>query len=262
MPEINELISIIKQNAQEILIPLFGKVQARQKADGSLVTQADLSMSKQVGDALSEKWPDIRFLSEEMSQQEQDMLINSKQELWILDPLDGTTNFANGIPFFAVSLGYINSGKLQLGIVYDPIRDECFTTQHEKASQLNARDIPIPSVPESLAETVAVIDFKRLGKDLRTRIIDEIPYTSQRSFGSGALDWCWLALGRGHIYLHGRQNVWDYIVGQAVLSGAHGTCCNLAGEDVFNGQLKPNSAVAAATPALFEQWCSWLQIKT
>lgn len=260
MPALEELIKIVRENAREILLPAFGQVQARTKADGSLVTKADLDMSQRIQEILQEKYPAVEFLSEEMSHEEHLALIKTSKPLWILDPLDGTTNFANGIPFFAVSLALIENAEVKFGIIYDPIRDECFTAEKNQPSRCNGELISRPVVPEKLKDCVATIDFKRLTLDLRTKIVEEIPYTSQRSFGSGALDWCWLAMGRGHIYLHGRQNVWDYIVGQMILQQAHGKCCKLDGAVVFSGEFKASSAVAAATPELFEQWCDWLGV--
>jgi len=258
MVEVSELVEIIKQGGKEILLPAFGKVTAQTKADGSLVTQADLDMNCYVEGRLKAEWPHILFLSEEMSAQDHKALLETKQPLWIFDPLDGTTNFANAIPIFSVSLALVEDGKVSFGIVYDPIRDECFTAEAGKKSQLNGEEILKPSTPSKLQDTVAIIDFKRLSDSLASKIVKKIPYTSQRSFGSGALDWCWLAIGRGHIYLHGRQNVWDYIAGQMILQQAHGKACSLEGESVFNGQFKANSVVAATTTELFEQWRNWI----
>ena len=76
------------------------------------------------------------------------------------------------------------------------------------------------------------IDFKRLDGPLATRLATEIPYASQRSFGSVALDWCWLAAGRCHIYLHGRSHLWDYAAGELILAEAGGYSCTLDGEPV------------------------------
>lgn len=258
MSELIEIVEIIKNGARDIILPAFGKVQASIKADGSLVTQADLDMSQHIKSVLAERWPNIVFLSEEMTPEQHAALMKTSKPLWVLDPLDGTTNFASGIPVFAVSLALIENGTVKFGVVYDPVRDECFTAEKGKPAQLNGTDICKPVVPENFQQSVAVIDFKRLSLALRQKIIAEVPYRSQRNFGSGALDWCWLAIGRGHIYLHGRQNAWDYIAGQMILQQAHGQCCTLEGQAVFDGKLSASSVIAAATPELFEQWRSYL----
>ena len=258
VPAIKELVEIITTSAKNILLPAFGKVSSHAKADGSLVTQADLDMHTQVETSLRQRYPDIRFLSEEMPAEIQQRLMRSNEPLWVLDPLDGTSNFAYGIPIFAVSLALLQDGEVKLGIVYDPVREECFSVRSGEKSQINGQDIPLPVVPDSLDKTMAIIDFKRLPAHLSDRIVNDMPYASQRSFGSGALDWCWLAAGRGHIYLHGRQNVWDYVAGQMILKHAYGDCCTLEGGPVFHGQLNASSVVAATTPALYQDWRSYI----
>jgi myo-inositol-1(or 4)-monophosphatase len=75
-----------------------------------------------------------------------------------------------------------------------------------------------------------------------------------------ALDWCWIAAGRCHVYLHGRQNIWDYAAGNLVLQEAGGHAMTLSGEPVFVSALQPRSAVAALDAALFEEWTRWLGI--
>jgi myo-inositol-1(or 4)-monophosphatase len=75
-----------------------------------------------------------------------------------------------------------------------------------------------------------------------------------------ALDWCWIAAGRCHLYLHGRSNLWDYAAGQLILAEAGGLSCTLDGEPVFVRALTPRSSVAAVDAALFNAWTEWLEI--
>jgi myo-inositol-1(or 4)-monophosphatase len=89
-----------------------------------------------------------------------------------------------------------------------------------------------------------------------------IPYSSQRSFGSVALDWCWLAAGRCHVYLHGGQKLWDYAAGGLILEEAGGRAVTLAGEEIRYGELKSRSVAAALDPVLFREWAGWLGIET
>jgi myo-inositol-1(or 4)-monophosphatase len=105
------------------------------------------------------------------------------------------------------------------------------------------------------------VDFKRLSPALATRLVGELPYASQRSFGSVALDWCWLALGRGHVYLHGRSNIWDYSAGNYIFTMAGGYSCTLDGENIFIDDLQPRSSVAAVDKKLFHEWTEWIGIK-
>lgn len=256
-----ELTEVLVSNAKTVLLPAFGRTQATYKSDGSIVTDADLQMSERIQKSLQNKWPDIGFLSEEMTSMEQKAQINDQaRPFWILDPLDGTTNFAAGIPFFAVSLALYENGAIRLGIIYDPVRDEVFYAEQDAGTQLNGVRLQTKSDKMTLSQCVGIIDLKRLAKPLAKKLSEKPPYASQRSFGSVALDWCWLAIGRGQIYLHGKQKVWDYAAGQLILSEAGGMSCTLESESVFTTLMQPRSAVAASSSELFEQWRLWLDI--
>ena len=154
----------------------------------------------------------------------------------------------------------LQGGEVLLGIIYDPVRDECFTADAATGAQLNAEPLQVKPSGLSLAQTTALIDFKRLDPPLATRLVSEIPYASQRSFGSVALDWCWLATGRCHVYLHGRSKLWDYSAGNYIFHQAGGLSCSLDGDPVFTHALTPRSSVAAVDEALFREWTTWLGV--
>ncbi|MEZ5541802.1 MAG: inositol monophosphatase family protein [Pseudomonadota bacterium] len=254
------LHEIIITAAREELLPRFAAVTRARKADGSVLTEADLALQARVAERLRARWPDTVFLGEEMTPAEQQVVIASQQPVWCLDPLDGTSNFACGIPYFCVSLSLLQGGTVQLGLVYDPLRDECFDADPVHGARLNgvALHVADPGLP--LAQATALVDFKRLALPLRERLIKAAPYASQRSFGSVALDWCWLAAGRGHLYLHGRSSIWDYAAGQFIFTRAGGAACTLQGEPVFTQALTPRSSVAAVSAPLFAAWSDWLGV--
>lgn len=258
--DINILKNIILTTAREKIVPCFSKVERMHKIDGSILTKADLDSQQAIADQLRQLWPKTVFLGEEMTREQQSELLNSKQAIWCLDPLDGTSNFATGIPYFCVSLALIQNGQVRLGIVYDPIRDECFAADQKQGATLNGRPLITTNTGLNLKQTTAIIDFKRLSPELSSRIVNEIPYASQRSFGSVALDWCWLAMGRGHVYLHGRSNIWDYAAGNYIFIKAGGHSCTLDGEAIFVDALTPRSSVAAADLKIFKEWTSWIGV--
>ncbi|MGB5178233.1 MAG: inositol monophosphatase family protein [Gammaproteobacteria bacterium] len=254
------LKDIIIPAAQEELLPRFARVERQHKRDGSILTEADLAVQSRIATQLLQRWPETVFLGEEMTTAEQTDLLASGQPVWCLDPLDGTSNFAAGIPYFCVSLALLQQGEVLLGMVYDPVRDEYFTASREQGARLNDAPLRVEQTGLELGQTTALIDFKRLEKDLATRLVTQIPYASQRSFGSVALDWCWLAAGRCHIYLHGRSNIWDYAAGNIIFHAAGGYSCTLEGDAIFTHALTPRSSVAAVDQALFEAWTQWLGI--
>lgn len=259
--DINKVKSIVIKAAKEELLPRFTKVKRGIKADGTFLTEADLAVQHRIAEELQTNWPAILFLGEEMPAAEQQALLLSDKPLWVLDPLDGTSNYASGIPFYSVSLALIEQGQLSLGIVYDPERDECFYARKGEGAWLNEERLEAIDTGLKLKQSTGLIDFKRLAPELATRLATEIPYASQRSFGSVALDWCWIAIGRSHVYLHGKQNLWDYAAGHLILEEAGGQSCTLEGMTVFNNSLEPRSAVAALDKKLFVNWLDWLQIE-
>lgn len=260
LPDLDTLCTLVRRAAREELLPRFTRVTQQHKADGSILTEADLAIDARLRAALADNWPGIAFLSEEMDTAAQDSLLQSPdQPLWCLDPLDGTSNFAAGIPFFGVSLALLQAGQPQLGVIYDPVRDECFSVRRGHGARLNGAALRTPPIDLELGRCIALIDFKRLTPDLRRRLLESPPYHSQRNFGSCALEWAWLAAGRGHIYLHGGQKLWDFAAGCLLLEEAGGASFTLAGDTVFRPDLPPRSVVASPDPALARQWLDWLR---
>jgi myo-inositol-1(or 4)-monophosphatase len=258
------LCKLLVESARSVLLPRFNRNDQRIKADGSLVTQADLAMQQQIMAQLKHHYPKIPLLGEEMPEVLQSAILNEKiQGFWCLDPLDGTTNYISGMPCFAVSLAYIINGEVEIGIIYDPIRDELFHAIKGAGAWLN-RDRLTLNCPETrLRECIAMIDFKRLTPALAARLVSVPPYRSQRSIGSVALDWCWLAAGRIQLYLHGGAKLWDYAAGTLIFreAGGHFVLGNATTEQpsLARLELQSQTAVAAANQRLLAAWRSWLE---
>lgn len=258
------IAELIKTAAEEELISRFTTIEktleSQQKGDGSVVTEADLAMQKRLEKELLDLCPDTVLLSEEMTVEQQQATLDADQPVWCLDPLDGTSNYAAGIPYYAVSLSLIHQHKVVMGLVYDPVRDECFMANESQPATLNDRPLSMSNSVSELNRSIAIIDFKRLDSQLAARLASEQPFASQRNFGASALDWCWLAAKRGHIYLHGRQNIWDYSAGQYIFEKAGGLSCTFDDEAIFVNRLEGRSVVAAINPQLMADWKQWLGI--
>ncbi len=259
---LNKIIPLLIAASEQELLPRFRHVGHSVKADGSLVTEADLAMQQRIQAELAALWPDYIFLAEEMDQvQQQELLLTTGKGLWCLDPLDGTSNFAMGIPYFAPSLALLENGQVKLGIVYDPLRKECFSAIRGQGAWLNGQPLALRDTDSPDEPMIAIVDFKRLPPALAASLASDPPYKSQRSFGSVALDWCWMAAARSHVYLHGRQNIWDYAAGQLVFAEAGGYSSTLQGEPVFSQTLQARSAVAGVSQVLFESWFKRCQMQ-
>lgn len=259
LPELEKIADLVIHHSRTELLPRFAAVIRSHKLDGSIVTEADIAMQSVIEDDLAELWPEFELLGEEMKESEQQRLWeNQGKGIWVLDPLDGTSNFANGIPFFSVSLALMIDRQAVLGVVFDPIRDECFTTRLGDGAWLNGMPLvaEVPHIP--LPHSIGVVDFKRLPNPLAARLGTDPPYGSQRNFGSSALDWCWLAANRYQVYVHGGQKLWDFAGGGLVLEEAGGKSLTLEGEPVCGAGTQSRSVVAALDNRLFDDWWAWI----
>lgn len=233
----------------------------REKADGSVVTATDLAVQETVRTALAERWPGYAFLGEEMDAAGRSEALAHSAGTWCLDPLDGTSNYAAGLPFYCVSLALLIAGRAELGVVYDPVRRECFSARRGGGAWLNGNRLAGAQRETPLDRAVALVDFKRLDLALTTRLVQAPPYHSQRNLGAVALDWCWLAAGRGDCYLHGGQQLWDYAAGHLVFREAGGAAVTLEGAPLERGgEPGKRSAVAALDPRLLDAWAAWLGV--
>lgn len=260
---LRRLRDIVVLAAREELMPRYAEAQRTIKADGSIVTAADTAMQSRMQADLARVWPQYGFLGEEMSEDEQSRLLHEGAAgLWCLDPLDGTSNYASGIPYFAVSLALLIDGRPELGLVFDPVRGECFMAQRGRGVWLNDAPLTPRAARPALRRCIAGVDFKRLKGGLAARLGQDPPYGSQRNFGASSLDWCWLAAGRFQLYLHGGQKLWDYAGGSLVLAEAGGLAETLEGERVCGGDLRPRSVVAAGDVELFQAWSAWIRLNS
>jgi len=260
--DITIIQNIIKDSSQSTLLKYYAKSTASFKTDGSIVTEADIEMQKAMDIALKKHYPEILLLSEELTEPEQISVLNSNQDYWCLDPVDGTNNYHCTLPLFSVSLALISQNEIVLAIIYDPMRDEFFSAIKGQGMWVNDHKTSRPEQPNTLKQSIAFIDFKRLSKPIKLSLVEQAPYKSQRNVGSCALEWAWLAAGRVQLLLHGKEKYWDYAAGVLLNEEAGGQSQTLESEAVFNQSLDSRSVVAASTVELFEQWTDCIQKTT
>lgn len=258
--DIKKLEEIVKLAAHEILVPHLGEHDFIYKDDGSIVTKADVAMQERLNGDLMQAWPQYGLLGEEMTEQQQMEVIDGDDAYWCIDPLDGTNNYAAGMPLYAVSIALINDGIAELGLIYDPSRDEMFTSLKGQGAYLNGERLSHRESTHHAGSIVAEIEMKRLPEELVVRLVTEGPYGSHRNSGSSAIDWCWLAAGRFNVYLHGGQKLWDYAAGHLILDETRGQSISLDGEPVFRGKLEARSVLASLDENLFNDWCKWIGV--
>ena len=253
------LESMVRDIARDEILPRYLKSARNRKADGSLFTEADFASQRRFTEALPQFLPGA-VLGEEMSAAEQATMWNEgARGMWCIDPIDGTTNFANGIPLFAVSIAYLIHHEPVIGVVYNPITDESFYAARGAGAYLNGTELPLRAGATSLCDAVAGVDFKRISHHLGDELAVRPPYYSQRNFGSSALEWCFVAAGRLDVYVHGGQMLWDYAAGRLILAEAGGIAEALDGGALMSGPAIKRGVIAAASPALFTDWSNWIK---
>lgn len=254
------LIELTKQVAQCEIVPRYLRVAHSRKVDGSLCTVADTAAQAALVQGLKALC-DCPVLGEEMEGESQRRLWAAGNDgLWVIDPIDGTSNFVNGLPYFAVSIAFMRGGRPELGLVYAPELDEMFWAERGGGSFLNGELLPIKTRPPvNLRAALAGVDLKRLSRRLSAELAAHPPYSSQRNFGASSLDWCFVAAGRFDVYLHGGQKLWDYAAGALILEEAGGQVCTLEDEDFWAGDPWKRSVIAAWHGPTFELWREWVR---
>ncbi len=258
---LGRVLDVVRKVAADEVMPRYLKVAHQRKSDGSLFTEADLAAQ----DALSRMLPQIHpgpIVGEEMTQEQQaERWIEGDEGLWCVDPIDGTSNFVNGLPYFAVSVALMRKGRSVLGVVYDPVADEAFYAEKGAGAYLNGERLPIKVRVPHLRNAMAEVDFKRLPRKLSEALASDPPYSSQRNFGASTLEWCYVAAGRFDVYLHGGQKLWDYAAGSLILEEAEGFMATMQHDDFWADRLWQRSVLAARDRSLFEVWKQWVRAR-
>jgi myo-inositol-1(or 4)-monophosphatase len=255
------LLGVVREVAAREIMPRYLKVAHSRKADGSLFTEADLAAQEALKSGLRAVAA-ASVVAEEMTREEQaEQWLRGDAGLWCIDPIDGTSNFVNGLPYFAVSVALMRAARPVLGVVYDPVADEAFYACRGQGAFLNGERLPIKTYVPTLKNAMAGVDLKRLDRALARSLVTAPPYMSQRNYGASALEWCYAAAGRFDVYLHGGQRLWDYAAGVLIMSEAGGHVASLDHDEFWAAPLWRRSVIAALDPVLFEAWKSWLRAR-
>lgn len=248
--------------AETEILPRFLKVVREHKDDGSTFSEADIAAQEFLTRAL-ERLLHLPTLGEEMSDAAQQAAwaagLKSERGLWVMDPIDGSTNFLVGLPQFAVSVALLRDGKPVLGVSYLPLAREMFSAVAGQGAWMNGERLPLRPSGHQLSRAVACVDFKRLPPMLAARLVADSPIYSQRNFGSSVLEWCYLAAGRVDAVLHGGQRLWDHAAGSLLVREAGGCAATFREDDFDAADPWRRQVIAALNPDLFVRWRDWLR---
>jgi myo-inositol-1(or 4)-monophosphatase len=224
------------------------------KSEKDVVTEADHQSEAAILAAIGAAFPDDAFLAEE-SGASGEMV----DRLWVIDPLDGTVNYANGIPFFAVSIGLVVDGQPVLGVVYDPTRDELFTAISGGGAYLNGRRIQNPA-KERLTDAVVSLGvpssgFGRRYREIRHRV------RITRAMGSATLALTYVANGRFDIYVQwSKLSLWDICAAGVIAIEGGAVVTSALGNSWFElGMPSKSIGVVAAVPQHHKAFLDLLQ---
>lgn len=258
---LDAVIGAVKDVAAKEVMPRYLRVAHQRKSDGSVFTEADIAAQEALALRLRDIFPGA-IVGEEMTADEQaQQWLAGDTGLWCVDPIDGTSNFVNGLPYFAVSVALMRQGRSVLGVVYDPVADEVFYARQGHGAFLNGEPLPIKEYVPALRNAMANVDLKRLTPRLAQQLAAVPPYSSHRNLGASTLEWCYTAAGRFDVYLHGRQKLWDFAAGALILEEAGGSMCTLEHDAFWTGNLWEHSVIAALDPALFAAWKTWVRAR-
>ena len=198
------------EKASKILIRDFGeieKLQVSKKGPTDFVTNADLKAEKIIIEELKKARPNYSIISEENGIENN----KDKNNFWIIDPIDGTTNFLHGIPHFAISIALKNKNEIISGLIFDPIKNEMFYAEKNAGSFFNNRRVRVSKKTELDDCLFATNHEGTLHSKLNLR------YT-----GCAALDLAYVACGRLDGYFHNKINIWDIAAGILIINEAGG----------------------------------------
>ncbi|MEO8572827.1 MAG: inositol monophosphatase family protein [Pyrinomonadaceae bacterium] len=211
------------QQAGHILMEKFGRTTVTKKGDINLVTEADLASEAYIIERIKSYYPKHAILAEESG--EAVVLGGDTAWKWIIDPLDGTTNYAHGYPCFCVTLALEHEGDIAIGVTFDPTRDELFAAERGRGATLNGKSIRV-SAAEKLGDSLIVTgfpyDFKN--RDNFARHLTDFLLHSRgvRRDGSAAIDMAYVACGRFDGFWEEGLNPWDVAAGKLLIEEAGG----------------------------------------
>jgi myo-inositol-1(or 4)-monophosphatase len=228
-----DYVKFIAREAGEILQSFIGKdLDVQHKSPTDLVTRADHASEQYLIETIRKSFPDHMINAEEAGQ-----LGGVTEHQWFIDPLDGTLNYAHGVPMYSVSLAYAYQGEIELGVVLDPARDECFIAEKGQGAFLNDAPMQVSGF-ENLVDCMLVTGFpNNMWDSPDDNTINFTHFSKQaqtvRRLGSAALDMAYTAAGRLDGYWETGIHNWDVAAGGLLIREAGGVVTDYYGKDDF-----------------------------
>lgn len=251
-------IETFARTAGEILRKGFGqKIRIDRKGVIDLVTEMDRESESYLLEAIRERYPHHQIITEESG-----VIEGEARQTWYIDPLDGTVNYAHGVPIFSVSIAYAEDGQVVLAGIYDPVQDEFYSAERGSGSWLNGVTLHV-SEETMLDQSLLVTGFPY---DIRTNPENNLDHyvdltlrsRGVRRLGSAAIDLAYIAAGRFDGFWEVRIHSWDIAAGSLLVEEAGGLVTDIHGGPDF---LSPNPSILATNGFIHEEMLSVLQNK-
>jgi myo-inositol-1(or 4)-monophosphatase len=231
--DILQIVEMIARQAGIILMAGYGNVRhIQQKGAIDLVTEFDRRSEDVIVSALQQRFPDHAILAEESGHHK-----TVSEFQWVIDPLDGTTNFAHGIPIFSVSIALLRNNSPLVGVAYDPFRNEMFSAEVGQGATLNDNPIHVSSqtdLGQAVISTGFPYDLRTNPRNNLTQFVQfQLRTQAVRHLGSAALDCAWTAMGRLDGYWELGVKPWDVGAGALIVREAGGRVTTMDLDDNF-----------------------------
>jgi myo-inositol-1(or 4)-monophosphatase len=227
----------------------LSKLKIEQKGHNDFVSDADRAAEKAVIDCIHKHYPDHAILVEESGAS------GEADTVWIIDPLDGTTNYLHGFPVFAVSIGVQVNGRMEHAVVYDPLRQELFTASRGAGAEVDGHKLRVSGQMELSRSLIGTgFPFRDAGLDITpymAMLSKTIVHTSGvRRAGAAALDLCYVAAGRLDAFFETGLAAWDLAAGSLIIREAGGIISGLDGSENF----LETGHVLSGTPRIYREF--------
>ena len=234
----------------DVLLSWVGRFQVQEKGPSDLVTEADLAAQKAIAEILLSACPDHHLIGEESPGP-----VEFKSEFcWVVDPLDGTTNYVHQVPHYAVSIALTQHGRPIVGVVYDPVHKECFSAARGKGAWLDGVPIRV-SGQTDLSQALVAASFsakvRAPSPEIDQFVAMLLACQAVRRTGSAALNLCYVACGRFDAFWALTTKAWDIAAGMLIVEEAGGVLSLVDGGAL---DLQTPHPVASASVALHEQF--------
>lgn len=245
-PTLQQVITWAKEAGQVAREGFYKDHSVTMKGALDLVTEIDHACEDILMGHIQSEFPSHAIITEETGEVKGD-----PAHCWYIDPVDGTVNYSHRLPIYAISIAYAHEGKLQLGVIYDPSRDECFSAERGKGSWLNGQPISISdcdSLQKSLLTTgLPSQNIQNLDRNLA--LMRHLTQNTQgvRRLGSVAIALCYTACGRTDGHWDLGSTPWDIAAGALIIEEGGGIVTNLDGNPEY---FKPPYALVASTPGI------------